>query len=419
LKVVHLSTYDTFGGASIAALRLHLALLKEQTDSQLLVQTKKGQAPGVITAQTGSFSQQSAFLRFFMERLAFLPHERHRSLRFAFSPAVTGLPLHRHPVVQQADLLHLHWVNFGFLSISQLKALLSLGKPVVWTLHDMWAFTGGCHYAGSCLQYQTHCTHCPMLRSSGNHDLSWQVFEKKQKTLTGKSLHIVGCSQWMTRLAQESSLLKHFLASHIPNALDTDFFSRTDSQQARRQLGLPADSRLLLFGTLNAEDPRKGFSFLQQALHQLHSIPLPTPLELLVFGKANPEVLAQLPFKVHSLGSLPPERVVEAYSAADVLVVPSLEDNLPNVVAEGMACGLPVAAFQSGGIPEMVDHLQNGYLAPTGDASALAKGLYHLLYEADLAVFSNNARQKALSTYSQHLVASQYKTLYQHLLSRS
>jgi glycosyltransferase involved in cell wall biosynthesis len=332
--------------------------------------------------------------------------------------------------VQQADVLHLHWVNFGFLSLRSLERLFALNKPIVWTLHDMWAFTGGCHYSGDCTHYQTHCHHCPFLRTASARDLSYRVFEEKLRifaqiedaaiggienpAMAGTPrIHFVTCSQWLSKCLKSSALLGNFPVTPIPNPIDATVYKPLNQADIRRKLGLPAEKKLLLFGAMNTQDTRKGFAYLAQALTQLAQNEDNRDLELVIFGKANAEALAALPFRTHDYGSVSGDAaLVDLYNACDALVLPSLEDNLPNTVMEALACGVPAVAFDTGGLPEMIDHARNGYLARYRSAEDLAAGIRFVLNEANRAELQQNARQSVLERFSEATVAARYQNVY-------
>ncbi len=421
MKITLISTYHRNGGAGVAATRLHHALLKQGVDSTLLVVEATAPEPSVVPLVHNFLSEKAAFARFAGERLAFLPYERDKNIRFQFSPARVGADLSQHPAVQQADILHLHWITFGMLSVSGLQKLFALKKPIVWTMHDMWAFTGGCHYSRGCDHYQTHCHHCPYLRNPGEHDLSYRVFEEKLSAFANAPLTMVSPSAWLANLARSAALTKPFQTHLIPNPIDTDVFKPADKLALRQKLGLPTDAPLLLFGSANTADPRKGFAYFLEALNNLKTNQLDPEPAVLLFGKTAPETIDTLPFPVHSLGVLTNDAdIVAAYNAADALVVPSLEDNLPNTIVEALACGTPVIAFNMGGIPEMIRHQKTGYLAQTGSVQELADGLRWLLNQTpeQRTELSQNARQFALTRYAEATVARQYLDLYQGVLRK-
>ena len=434
MRVTHLSTYHLFGGAAVAANRLHRALQKqlwgdEPIESTLLVGTpnrleQHRSAPGVTYLANNFLAEQTAFGRFVAERLYFLPHERDTSVRFQFSPARFGANLDFHPAIQQADVLHLHWINFGFLSLSGLQSLFALGKPIVWTLHDQWAFTGGCHYSRGCPHFSTYCHQCPYLKKPGEQDLSRQVFEQKQRLFAKASIHFTPPSRWLAAEAQRSTLLQRFPFTVIPYAINQRIFRPIGRAEANARFALPdrdsdrAGSARLLFGSATVTDTRKGFRYFVDALTLLHQQhPELTP-EILVFGKGRSYLFDELPYPVRHLGLLTSEDdIVAAYNAADALVVPSLEDNLPNTVIEALACGTPVVGFRTGGIPEMIDHESTGFLADTGSAQQLADGLVFILTHPNPELLRQNARQSAEAQFSEDVVARKHIDLYYKLKS--
>ncbi len=407
MNVLLLNTLDT-GGAGVATRRLLAALRRQGTEAHLLVQERNGPAQeGLVPLAFAPGERRLALARFAAERGVWWLHERDASVRWAFSPAPLGANLAKHPLVRQADVLHLHWTNFGFLSLNGLEKLLHLGKPIVWTLHDQWAFTGGCHYSRGCERFKTHCRQCPFLHRPGDRDLAFRIFEKKRKIFENAPLTVVACSGWLAGEARRSALLGGFPIQPIPNPIDTSVWRPIDRATARQTLGLPLDKKLVIFGAGNLRDERKGFRFLTEAMRGVSGA------ELVVFGKADPAALAEVPVPVHHLGVISGENsLIAAYNAADVLAVPSLEDNLPNTIVEALACGTPVVAFATGGIPEMILPEKTGYLVPARDATALAEGLRRALFAENSALQREAARAFALENYAEAVVAARYRRVY-------
>jgi glycosyltransferase involved in cell wall biosynthesis len=401
MKVLLLNTYRQ-GGAGIASGRLLTALQAQGTDARLLNADDAGSR-----------------WPFYAERLSFLPYERDKSVRFSFSLANFGKDLRRHPAVQAADILHLHWINQGFLSLENIAQLARLGKPIIWTLHDMWAFTGGCHIY-TCDHFRQSCGHCPYLRRPAPDDLSHRIWSAKQRLLPA-NVHFVTCSNWLRETALSSSLLAGYPITTIPNPIDTSVFQPiTDLERAdfRAKYGVAPGARVILFVAMKITEPHKGFRFLQAALQQLKAKYADLPLEIMVIGKADPETLAALPYPIHALGLVrQPAELARVYAAADVFVTPTLADNLPNTVMESLACGTPVVAFRTGGVPEMVDHQVNGYIAAQGDSTALAEGVRWVLSgEKPMLELRRAARQKVERDYANVVVAERYLNLYRSVL---
>jgi len=306
------------------------------------------------------------------------------------------------------------------LSLKTIGQLAASGKPVVWTLHDMWAFTGGCHYSRGCEGYKNACGDCPYLRMPGPDDLSHKIWLRKKRFFP-PGIRFVTCSEWLAGVARSSGLLRDYEIIAIPNPIDTDVFkplSRAERSGFRAQKGISPEAFVLLFAAMNVNETRKGFSFLLDALQYLHTQKPDLQVEIVVLGKSDPEALRLLPYPVHALGLVRDPAVLSAaYGAADVFVIPSLEDNLPNTVMESLACGTPVAGFDTGGIPEMTGHLQEGFIAPQADAQALANGIYEVLKgKKPLAEFRKAARKKAETHYSNKTIAARYAALYREVL---
>jgi glycosyltransferase involved in cell wall biosynthesis len=402
MNVVLLNTY-AHGGAGVACRRLHRALQ---------------QAGGVQTATLVTAGHGPRW-PFYAERLSFLPYERDRSVRFSFSLANFGQRLANHPAIRAADVVHLHWINQGFLSLDGLHEVAALGKPVVWTLHDMWPFTGGCHYSRGCTHFRQRCGECPYLRRPAPGDLSHRIWEKKAR-LFPRDLYVVPCSEWLACLARESGLFRDHRVRAVPNPIDTQLFeplSVSARTAWREEHGVAPGARVLLFAAMNVQETRKGFHHLVAALDRYKAQAGGPAVECVVLGKADPAALAALPYPVHALGLVrETERLVAAYAAADAFVIPSLEDNLPNTVMEALACGTPVLGFETGGIPEMIEHRENGYLAPAGSADALATGM-SWLFAADPEPLRRAARAKAERAYSEKVVAQRYIDVYREALA--
>ena len=422
LKVLIINKSENIGGAAVASLRLYNALKRSNVDVKIMVQDKpKGIDSQAIVIANTYYKEKMSFVRFVRERLFFLRHEKNKSLRYAFSPTNVGVDISTHPAVIEADIIHLNWINQGFLSLASIEKLFALGKPIVWTLHDMWTFTGGCHYAGYCHGFLENCGNCPMLKTAARNDISSAQFFSKMNMYKRRKLSIVTCSNWLKSLASESSLLRDKNIKSIPNPLDTDIFRPLDKAACRISESLPPNKKLILFGAANINDSRKGMNYLVDALsHFNQRYPdYASQVELVFFGKVKAETLSELAFPSHQLNYISdPERLVSIYNAADVFILPSLQDNLPNTVAEAMGCGVPVVAFKTGGVPEMIDHLKNGYLAEAKNSADLADGIYQVLFGNNDIAFAENARKKALNSYSEQVVVGEYLKVYSDALKK-
>jgi len=296
------------------------------------------------------------------------------------------------------------------LSIEQIG---QINAPIVWSLHDMWAFTGGCHYTEECNRFVKQCGSCKVLNSTNDTDLSRKGYLKKQELYTHKKFTIVGLSQWMANSAKESSLLKNQKVVNIPNPIDTDLFHPLSKQEAREQLGLSQDKKIVLFGAMGAtSDPRKGYKYLNESLALLKS----ENIELAIFG-TNEEVIHPK-FKTNVLGFISSDKKLNLiYNAADVMVVPSIQENLSNAIVESLSAGTPVVGFNIGGNSDMIDHQKNGYLAKSFIAQDLAQGIEFVLEQTsdDMNIA---ARHIIETTFSQDVVANQYVELYNQILKK-
>jgi len=420
MKVTLINTADAGGGAPAACMRLLKALEQHQVDVKLQVQEKKTTEPRVEIIGDDFLTKLRIRFNFLYERLPFIWFKaKEKSLRFAFSTADAGIDITNQPAVLNADILHLHWTNSGYLSINNLKKLIETGKPVVWTLHDMWAFTGGCHYAGDCDHFINQCGNCWMLRDAADKDISFDGWVRKMNMLgAAQNIVFVTCSNWLADVARTSSLLKNFRIQAIPNPIDTGVFSPKDMLAARKKWSINQQAKIILFGAANILDRRKGITYLVDALHQLKSDYSDTEdIEIVIFGKNKSFDVTQLPFKVYALDIITSQNdLAELYSLADVFVSPAIEDNLPNTIMEALACATPVVAFNTGGIPDMVEHMRNGYLAEFKLASDFAKGINYVLTASNKDELAENARNKVLNTFTNDIVATQYMAVYQSIL---
>jgi glycosyltransferase involved in cell wall biosynthesis len=282
----------------------------------------------------------------------------------------------------------------------------------------MWACTGICHHARDCENYATQCKSCFYLNSKSSNDLSTQVFNRKKKIFDTPALSIVTCSNWLQSKVQKSELLKHRFNLPIPNPINTQMYAPRDKSKCRITFNLPQDKFLLFFGAANSTDERKGLSYFLESLEilQRQHPDIFKRVEIVVFGEMKQAVKQRIAAPVHVLGYISDEEgMVQLYNAADVFVISSLDENLPNTIMEAMSCGTPCLGFNTGGIPEMIDHQKNGYVAGYKDVQDLANGIYWILNEADFSELSSSARKKAENYYSEEIVAKQYINLYQQI----
>lgn len=409
MRVTFANTFDSRGGAARAALRLFQGM-RHRTDVQarMVVQNRSGQTPGVLTpflpisADTTSFLDQYSLKRTYPDRMR-VPFSVNRLSGLA------PFTINR----TRPELVHLHWLHCGFMRIEQLARLKA---PLVWTIHDMWAFTGVCHYSGGCERYMNGCGRCPLLGSAAELDVSRTVFARKSSVYPGLNLTVVSPSNWLADLARKSPLLRDKPVKVIPNGIDTDLFYPIDRVAARSKLGLPVRKRLVLFGADHAmHDRRKGGHMLVDALGALET----ANVEAVVFGAEKPEGQSPLPLKTHWLGRIDNDwKLAMLYSAADLFVAPSLEENLSNAVMEALSCATPVLAFDIGGMSDMVETGRNGLLVPLDEGpQGLRAALESLISDQQkLDQLRFRARESVLERFRLQDIADRYAELYRQIL---
>ncbi|MGF1539613.1 MAG: glycosyltransferase family 4 protein [Pleurocapsa sp.] len=417
MNILILSTDDLKGGAARSAYRLHQGLQQINLNSKMLVQTKNSSDRNVIGSNVNSgIGSAVTGLRLTLDQLPLKFHSQKKKTAYS----VQWLPDRLAGKVAQIapDILNLHWLCNGYL---QIETLAKFKQPIVWTLHDMWAFTGGCRYNQDCDRYKFACGSCPQLGSKRESDLSRWIWQRKAKAWQNLDLTIVTPSKWLAESVKASSLFQHRRVEVIPYGLDLNQYRPIDQKLARELLNLPQDKQLLLFLSLQAtSDRRKGFHLLQPALAQLSQSQGQDQLELIIVGASQPDNPTELGFKAHYLGTLKDDLTLAlVYSAADLFIAPSVQDNLPNTVMEAIACGTPCVAFNIGGMPDLIDHQKTGYLAQPYQTEDLAQGIMWILdNQARQQQLSDQARQKAEQEFPLDLQASRYQSLFQELLNQ-
>ncbi len=420
MKIVLISTHAQTGGAAKASWRLMKLLRKNGIDIKMLVQDGENINEGIYSTTHGMVKRWKNLARFILERLVFLRQERSKSIRFLFSLANTGESLARNPQVREADIIHLHWINGGFLSLKSLGEILELGKPVVWTFHDMWPFTGGCHYALDCTEYLRNCGQCPYLKKPSKKDLSHRIWKKKEHLFRNSNVTVITPSKWLQECARSSSMLAHWNYHTIHNPIDQVRFKPVDRALACGSLDLDPAKRYILFGAATLKNVIKGFEYFQKAMEILHKDLKEEPgVEILLFGKSMGDVERLFHCKTHNISFIQSaETLVNLYSVAHLFLIPSLQDNLPNTIVESMLCGTPVVGFKTGGIPEMIDHKVNGYLASFKDAGDLAKGIKWVLESDPYEDLSSRVRMMATEKFSMERSLEKHVLLYKKLMEQ-
>ena len=412
MKVLLVNTYDQRGGAAIATYRVFKGLQKTGITIQLLVQEKLSDETDII-GPPNLFSAWTSALRPYLD--FFIPFLSLRK-RKPFFPAILPGNIISKINRLDPDIVHLNWITGGFI---KLESLAGINRPLIWTLHDMWAFTGGCHYTEGCHRYENSCGKCPVLNSSRERDLSSWIFNRKKETYSRiKNLTITTPSHWLADSVRKSELLKGFSTEVIPNGLDTTVFSPLEKISARKELSLDPEKKLILFGAIDAtQNKLKGFKYLKEAIKKLSG----DQIELMVFGDSRSSVTDYYGLKVNSFGYIDDNYKLRClYSAADVMVVPSIQEVFGQTATEAMSCGTPVVAFRTTGLLDIIDHKQTGYLASLFDAEDLAKGIRWCIEDQQRnLLLSENARKKVLDKFDINKIAEMYKDLYHKILSNS
>lgn len=404
MKVLLVNAYAKSGGASVAARRLCAALNDTDATASLLVQNTEGLQEDVCATRDRWTARRPL-----LDALPVLPYRHRRSPHWA-NAWLDNASTRRAIREWSPSVTHLHWVNHGMLSI---RDVAQLRGPVVWTLHDSWAFTGGCHSPQACRRFEQCCGNCPELASKRERDLSRWVFRRKQLAWKNFTPVLITPSHWLARNARSSPLFSRCRIEVIANVVPFSIFKLMERALARRQLGLPIDKSLILFAGHNAmQDWNKGGDLLIAALHAVADAQPET--ELVIAGQMTKR--QSLPLRTHHMGALDPAAMARALNAVDVLVLPSRMENLPNIAAESMACGTSVVAFSVGGLPEMIEHGQTGYLAQPFDTSDLAHGILEFIKVSDMC---RERCVQAAQRYGPATVAEKHLQLYNELLERS
>lgn len=391
MKVLIISTTERTGGGAIAAKRLLTALNKNGVQAKMLVREK--QTDDINVAAYGN-KWPKVIERIRLMCALLKPFRQ----TWQYDLASDGIDILSTPEYAEADVIHLHWVNQGMLSLKQLQKIVTSGKRIVWTLHDEWPFRGIRHYTGEGNE----------MRSNSANALEQKYFKLKQEIYRQGNIHFVGCSQWITNLAREA--MPQAKLHHINNCIPHSIFHPHETPKAREAFDLPPNQKLILFTCQKVTDKRKGMTYLLEALKHLQQ---PKP-HLVVVGGNTEDVLKSAEGldrdTIHFIPYVNGEKeMARLYSAVDCFVTPSLQDNLPNTIAEAMSCGTPCIGFNTGGIPEMISHMQNGYVAQYCDSLDLAQGIECALAHPE---WKEAALHSAVHDYSEDRIARKYGEVY-------
>jgi glycosyltransferase involved in cell wall biosynthesis len=428
MKILHLSTSDS-GGAGIAAVRLHQGLLKQNINSKILTlyQYRTGIPEHYYfsfldTVQNKKLAVKINDIKDKARRNGIIKHpyyyriEKYLAMRpkgfEMFSFPFSEFDLHSHPLVKEADVINLHWVSEGFLDYK--KFFRNVKKKIVWTLHDMNPFTGGCHYSEDSRGYVVNCENCPQLRNTVDENYAFKMLRLKETVFSRvrtEDINIVTPSQWLKNCSKESRLFNRFNSEVINYGFEETIYSPVDKSLCRKNLNMPLDKKIILFVSQSISNERKGMKYLLEALKR---ISLKDDIVLYSMGASDRELVEQT--GMISLGYIHDEaKAAEIYNSADVFVLPSLADNFPNTVCESLMCGTPVVAFEVGGIKEQISE-DTGVLVPVKDTEALKNGIEFILnnpHHFKKEIISLNSKQK----WKLSLQAEKYLEIYKSLLN--
>lgn len=413
MQVVLINHSDTLGGASVVTMRLMQALVRHGVDARMLVM--HASHPDLRVAEAAprwrskiSFLAETAQI--------FLGNGFNRDDIFKISTACCGLSIHDHPWVKSADVVVLNWINQGMLSLSEIARIEA---PVVWTMHDMWPFTGVCHHAGLCNRYLAKCGFCQYLyNGTHRHDLSTSTHDRKAALYERKDIHFVAVSNWLAECCRHSSLCRGRNVSVIPNAFPIDSYSVTPSV-SREALSLP-EGKLIAFGAARIDDPVKGLPLAVEALNLLHDSG--TAATAVFFGAMRDhDALSSLRLPHVYLGMISdPGRIQQILAHSDVILSSSHYETLPGTLIEGMAAGCIPVAFLHGGQADIIDHLRTGYLARYAKTSDLAAGLAWALSLDRSETISRQSQHREINRlFSDQAIAQRYIDLFNSITDQT
>lgn len=421
LKVVIINKSDSTGGAAVVSFRLMNALRTAGVDARMLVAEKLTDSP-FVEAAGKPWQLKCSFLA---ERLKiFLANGLNRKTLFKIDTGSDGVPLHKHPAVMEADVICLNWVNQGLLSLKEAERITALGKPVVWTMHDMWNMTGICHHAGYCQKFlgpRGECGDCPLLEhKASKNDLSHKVWQHKRNLYDSVNINFVAVSTWLADTARKSSLMHDSDISVIPNAFDTT----TISLPTKTAVSDNRDSARIIFGAARIDDPVKNHHTLVEATKILaDKYPQEAKrLELVTFGSLkDPDALKGVAIRHTHLGRISPEEIRDIYESGSVVVSTSEWETLPGTLIEGQAWGCVPVALDHGGQPDIIDHLSTGYLAPWSDnrkenALRIAEGILWGINNRNSVI--QIMQHSVIEKFAENTVAEKYIRLFRKLLNQ-
>lgn len=402
LKVVHLQTLVSYQGN--APLRLHQAMLDHGIDSKILVyNTPKGASLNFF--RYSGLLKQIKILTYSVFQKVLLKLKNPGTYLFSY-PRFIGNKVHTKTLLKEADVIYLHWIVGGFLNFENLKGIFSLGKPVVFYLHDMWPITGGCHHSFTCNGYKANCEFCPIFKSENKISLASNEFRIKKSLYSKfKNLHFISPSKWLKDCAEASALVNGKKVFHVPNIINERLFKKVNKVTAKGILNFDPNTFIITFGSVGGINNKyKGWKYFKEALHLISEENEMCNLKVVIFGSDyDKETEKSLPFPVQFLGSINDEITMAVLnSASDLFVSPSLAESFGQTFLENIMCGTPVVGFDIGGVSEIIEHKSNGYLAKYKSSEDLAKGILFcytnkLVFDRPTHYFSSHTVEKHVS----------------------
>ena len=405
MKILHINTSDTAGGAAIAAMRLHKAMLAAGIDSTFFCLNRTINDDGRILTVDKKTKLKSR--TFDIAKRIFFTKTTLSSQKGLFSDMKHGYKLGKFVKLNDYDVIYIHWVNGGFLSLKGMKEICKTGKKIFWFMHDMFPITGGCHHSFECNRYTQNCGECTYMKHPCKSDFSYKQLKLKHKILDKyPNLSFVSPSKWLYECAKSSSIAKGHNVYHIPNLLDPNVFRPLDKDFCREVLNLPKDKKIILFGADSAlTNPYKGFEYLVKAMGKFKtdSHIKADELLLVIFGSSyNKTIDDLLPFETRFMGALHDGIAISLlYNSASVFCIPSVAENFANTILEAINCHTPVVGFNVGGIPDIVG-TDTGYLAEYKNADDFAKGISYVLDNENTFTFKKLEEIKVEDLLKKH-----------------
>ncbi len=399
MKILHISAADESTGAGKAALLTHNALLETGHESKILFLKSNLHSIGVFSYEkSGLISRYYRLLITFLDNIPLKFYPRREAT--IFSPGIFGLKLRNFSLIKWADVIHIHWANHGFVDIKDLK---SWNKPVIWTLRDMWAFTGGCHQAFNCRKFHDNCGYCPELHSKKENDLSRYSHNRKMLYMKGFDIRWVAISTWLRKKANESSLLKNSSVEVIHSGVDSTKFRLLDKVEIRKKLRLPHSAKIILLGAANIRSRYKGFEYAVAGLKGINS-----DYMVMTFGSETFRE-SEVPQRVIHFGEINDEQLCDLYNTSDVFLGPSIAEAMGKTYIESQFCGLPAICFSETGPEDVIVHKESGYVAEFMNVNDLISGLEFCLN----TVFNREEiRAKSIEKFDIRKVAELYMETY-------